>query len=135
MNLVSEGINRITPRAVVFGADFYDRLFARAPALRARFPVEMAPQILKLMQTLTSLTDYLNDPQSTAKNLRRLGAHQGHLGAGKADYDLVRDVLLETLENWLEQDFTPEARLAWTETLDAVNAEMLAGAQIGTVAG
>lgn len=125
---VQENFDQIAPRAVVFGADFYDRLFDRAPDLRAMFPHEMAPQVLKLIQTLSTLIASLSEPDTMRPQLLRLGAIHADLGTVPDHYPVLKDVLLDTLREWLGETFTPEAEAAWIQTIDHVASVMLEGA-------
>ena len=72
--LIQQNFDVIAPQAVVFGADFYDRLFRAAPDLRGIFPPDMAPQVRKLIETLTALISHLANPEALRTELHRLGA-------------------------------------------------------------
>ncbi len=126
--LIRENFDAIAPRAVVFGADFYHRLFEAAPHLRTRFPPELAPQIRKLVETLSTLISHLAAPTAMREELHRLGARHAHLHIGADDYDLVSATMIETLRAWLGPAFTPACEAAWTDTLSHVSKVMLDGA-------
>ena len=129
IQLVQDSFATIAPRAVVFGAEFYDRLFLAAPEVRGMFADEMAPQVLKLIQTLSTVVADLKDPEGMRDQLLYLGAVHAELGALPAHYPVVAEALIGTLEHWLGEDFTPDCRAAWTAALTHVATVMIEGAE------
>jgi len=92
---------------------FYARLFARQPALRALFPIEMRSQQKKFMYTLGAVVAYLQKPLSIAPALEALAARHAGYGARPEHYDAVGDALLWALEQGLGETFTGETEQAW----------------------
>jgi hemoglobin-like flavoprotein len=59
-----------------------------------------------------------------------MGARHAGYGVRDADYDKVADALLWTLEQGLQDKFTPEVKAAWTEAYGALSGVMKEGASL-----
>lgn len=92
---------------------FYARLFAKQPALRALFPVDMRSQQKKFMYTLGAVVAYLKKPLSMAPALEALAQRHAGYGATPEHYEAVGEALLWALEQGLGETFTEETRQAW----------------------
>jgi nitric oxide dioxygenase len=110
---------------------FYDRLFAIAPKLRGLFPADLQQQKRKLMQMIATAVGSLNDLDKLVPALKALGARHAGYGVTTADYRVVGEALLWTLERGLGEAFTPDVRSAWARTYDVIAATMQAGAAEG----
>lgn len=95
------------------GMQFYDRLFALDPDLRALFGDDIGPQAEKLVATLGSAVRHLSNPAALEATLRALGDRHPGFGVQDRHYATVCDALLATLENNLGPEFTPDVRRAW----------------------
>ena len=107
---------------------FYARLFEVAPQLRRMFPADMHGQKQKLMAMLGAAVAGLSDLEALIPKVKALGARHVGYGARAADYNLVGEALLWTLERGLADAFTPEVRAAWTNVYGVLAATMQAGA-------
>jgi hemoglobin-like flavoprotein len=96
-----------------FGACFYRRLFARAPALRALFPADLQAQELKLAGMVAHLLDSLERRETLAQTLGELGQRHRGYGATFVHYLAVGEALIEALAECNGADFDAPARLAW----------------------
>jgi hemoglobin-like flavoprotein len=96
-----------------FGRRFYERLFDRAPAVRALFPHELVGQERKLAETVLVLVGNLSDTRSLTPILRELGERHRRYGAQPAHYQVVGAVLLDVLAEVNGAAFDARARQAW----------------------
>jgi len=106
----------------------YDRLFVIAPKLRELFPDDLTLQKRKLMQMISSAVGGLDNVDELIPAVKALGARHAGYGVAAADYAVVGNALLWTLEQDLGEEFTPEVRSAWTKVYDVIAATMQAGA-------
>src|SRR5262249_8807794 len=107
---------------------FYDRLFVIAPKLRELFPADLSQQKRKLMQMISTAVGGLNDLDKLVPTLKALGARHAGYRVTTADYAVVGEALLWTLEQGLGQEFKPEVRSAWANVYDVIATTMQAGA-------
>ncbi|MFL6974740.1 MAG: globin family protein [Xanthobacteraceae bacterium] len=126
--LVRASFARVVPIKNAAADLFYDRLFEVAPQLRRIFPADLRAQKLKLMGMLATAVGGLNDLEALVPKVKALGARHVGYGARAADYNVVGEVLLWTLERGLADAFTPEVRAAWTKVYGVLAATMQAGA-------
>ena len=126
--LVRASFARIAPIKNAAADLFYDRLFEVAPQLRRMFPADLREQKRKLMAMLATAVGGLSDLDALVPKVKALGARHVGYGARAADYNVVGEVLLWTLERGLADAFTPEVRTAWTKVYGVLAATMQAGA-------
>ena len=107
---------------------FYDRLFVIAPKLRELFPADLSQQKKKLMQMIAAAVGGLSNLDKLVPAVKALGARHVGYGVTAADYAIVGEALVWTLEQGLGDEFTPEVRSAWAKVYDLVAATMQAGA-------
>jgi len=114
--LVRESWRLFEPRIQRASPQFYERLFTLDPAVRRLFAgVNMAEQERKLMTMLQEIVRVLDRPTDLVAGVASLGRRHVHYGVKDADYESVGAALLWTLEQILGDDFTPQARAAWSE--------------------
>lgn len=107
---------------------FYQRLFELDPALRPLFKTDIEQQAAKLMDMLAAALSLLEKPDELAGVLEDLGARHAGYGVKDSHYATVGEALLEMLSSVLGEDFTAEARAAWTELYQQIATTMLRGA-------
>jgi len=129
--LVRASFTRIVPIQEAAAHLFYDRLFLIAPKLRELFPADLSQQKRKLMQTIAMAVVSLDDLDELVPAVRALGARHAGYGATTADYALVGEALLWTLEQALGESFRPDVRSAWAKVYDEIATTMQAGAAEG----
>jgi hemoglobin-like flavoprotein len=112
-----------------FGRDFYARVFALAPAVRALFPADLAHQRDKLVRALTVVVRGLDAPESLVPTLRQLGARHAGYGVQAAHYVVVGEALVDTLDARSETPLDPATRTAWVRLFGWIAACMLEGAE------
>ncbi len=128
ITLVRASFARVVPIRNKAAHLFYARLFEVAPQLRRMFPADMHGQKQKLMAMLGATVAGLSDLDALIPKVKALGARHVGYGARAADYNLVGEALLWTLERGLADAFTPEVRAAWTKVYGVLAATMQAGA-------
>ncbi|MCC8935669.1 2Fe-2S iron-sulfur cluster binding domain-containing protein [Bradyrhizobium sp. Arg68] len=126
--LVQSSFHRIAPRLIGFGTRFYAILFESHPELRPLFKNDMLVQTRMLVSMLSSLVKGLNRATEIKGGVRALGGRHCRYGAAPADYQKVADALLQTLAEFLEDDFTAEVRGAWVSVFGTISGLMLGGA-------
>ncbi len=109
---------------------FYDRLFALDPSLRALFSGDMGAQGEKIMETMSLAVRALDNPYAMTPSLQRLGVRHRRLGVRDGHYDTMQDAFLWMLEQNLGDAFTPEMRESWTMLYRWVAHEMKHGAEV-----
>lgn len=104
-----------------FAEDFYERLFATAPQLRALFSGDISVQSQMLIQMLETVIYTTSRPQHLALGLSALGKRHAQYGVTPDHYGIVRDCLLKTIRATLgEERYTDDTAAAWTATLDSL---------------
>jgi nitric oxide dioxygenase len=112
---------------------FYAKLFAAAPHLRSLFRAAPAEQAQKLMAALDAVVQNLENPAANAAMLAQLGRRHADYGAQPAHYDLVIDLLIESMEQLLGPGVDPRGLTEWRMALRLISDQMIA-ASTGHVA-
>src|SRR4028119_1419941 len=131
VELLEESFEKIKPRAEEFAASFYENLFKLYPEVKPLFAnTEMAKQQKKLLNSLVLVVENLRSPEALEPVLNALGGR--HIGYGVIPqyYEPVGEALLTTFEQYLEPDWTPEVKQAWTDAYGAITGLMLKGAGV-----
>lgn len=108
---------------------FYKRLFELDPSLRTLFKGDLKEQGRRLMQMIELAISSLSRLDTIVPAVKALGRRHAAYGVQDEHYATVADALLWTLEQGLGQGFTPEVRLAWTDTYLLLAQTMKAGAR------
>ena len=117
IRLVQASFEDVVPIAEPAAALFYERLFTLDPSLRRLFAqADMAAQGRKLVQAIAYVVGALYAPEEMLGSVRSLGQRHVRYGVEDRHYATVGAALLWTLEQGLGKDFTPETRIAWTDT-------------------
>ena len=133
VELLEQSFDKIKPRADEFAASFYENLFTTHPELKPLFAkTDMEKQQKKLISALVLVVENLRSPEALGPVLKALGGR--HIGYGVIPkyYRPVGDALLSAFEQSLQQDWTTEVKLAWTDAYRAITALMLKGAGVET---
>ena len=124
ITLVQTSFAKIRPAVREVAALFYRRLFEVAPEVRAMFPEDMDEQGKKLMSVLGVAVQSLTNLPALVPVLEELAQKHLKYGVEAAHYDVVGDVLLWTLEQGLQGEFTDDVREAWAQTYALVSETM-----------
>lgn len=95
------------------GLLFYNRLFEIAPSVRPLFKDDVSEQAKKLMQVLAIAAKGLSHPDTLVPVVQSLGARHVAYGVKDEHYGPVAEALLWTLEQGLQEAFTPQVKEAW----------------------
>lgn len=112
-----------------FATSFYDNLFIMYPKTKPLFAsTNMEAQKQKLIDSLKAILVNIRYGDSLALLLRGLGARHVKYGALPEHYPAIGNALLETLGQYLKEEWTPSVKQAWVEAYDAITTLMLEGA-------
>ncbi|MEG4500121.1 pentapeptide repeat-containing protein [Microcoleus sp. F10-C6] len=128
VEVLESSFDKIKPRADEFAASFYENLFIAHPEFKPLFAnIALEKQQKKLINALVLVVENLRSPEALGPVLNALGGR--HIGYGVIPkyYGLVGDALLMAFEQYLQEDWTPEVKLAWTDAYRAITALMLKG--------
>lgn len=131
VELLEQSFERIKPCADEFVVSFYENLFAAHPEVRPLFATtQMQKQRKMLLNALVLVVENLRNPEVLGQVLNSLGARHVGYGAIPKYYPAVGQALLLSFEQYLQDDWTPELKKAWTDAYETIMAEMLKGAGI-----
>lgn len=99
----------------VFVENFYRNLFALVPAAATLFPGDMTQQRYKLLISLTTIFEGLDDPRSIYPYMEQLGQKHLEYGVEAEHYPLMGQALIQTLREALGEGWTPELEVAWLD--------------------
>ncbi len=112
--LVQATFAMVEPIAEAAAELFYNKLFELDPALKPLFKGDIKEQGKKLMATLKVVVAALDAPPKLVPAVQILGQRHKGYGVQPAHYATVGEALLWTLEQGLQEAFTPEVKQAWT---------------------
>lgn len=108
---------------------FYAKLFAVAPHLRPMFPSDLVEQARKLTAALDTVVRNFENPATNAAVLTELGRRHAGYGVRPEHYDLVVDLLVESMRE-LGGSVVEEVRLReWHRALRLIALQMIAAAE------
>ena len=128
IDLVQSSFAKVVPIADAAAELFYGRLFEIAPEVKSLFRNDMREQGRKLMTTLGIIVGSLKNLDAVLPAAKALAVKHVGYGVTAAHYEPVGAALIWTLEKGLGEDFTLEARNAWTSTYRALSGAMIAAA-------
>ena len=128
MALVEQDFARLQGDMNGFVDDLYDRLFVVAPDTRQMFADDMRRQKEKMSSTLLLILASCDDIPTLDAELRRLGRLHREIGAEKVHFEVLKDVLLWTIEKHVGPDFNADHRAAWATLYDRLTDAMMATA-------
>jgi methyl-accepting chemotaxis protein len=110
-------------------SDFYERLFATAPAVKPLFAgTDLRRQRAMLLSTLVLLRKSLRDLDAVVPKLRELGARHVAYGAQPAHYPVVGQVLIASMAAVAGDAWLPRYTRAWADAFDVIASAMMEGA-------
>ncbi len=104
---------------------FYNKLFAAAPQLRPLFRSDPKAQPRKLLAALDAVVRDLEHPAENAAMLAELGARHAQYGARPEHYELVIDLLVDSMRELLGADLDPPALDEWRLALRLISNRMI----------
>ncbi|MGK7906785.1 MAG: globin family protein [Synechococcus sp.] len=129
VELLESSFEKVKPNAAAFADSFYSNLFTTAPEAKPLFAnTNLEEQKKKLLASLVLVVENLRNGDVLGSTLRGLGARHVKYGALPAHYPIVGGALLETFEQYLGDDWTPDVKQAWVDAYGAITELMLDGA-------
>lgn len=126
IELLEESFQRVKLHADEFVASFYENLFTAYPEVKPLFAkIDMATQQKKLLNALVLVVENLRNPEVLGQVLHSLGARHIGYGAIPKYYSAVREALLTTFAQYLQEDWTSEVKQAWVDAFTAIADQML----------
>ena len=104
---------------------FYGKLFELDPSLKPLFKGDMKEQGKKLMDVLNVAVTSLTKLETILPTVQQLGRKHVEYGVPEQSYQTVGQALLWTLGQGLGDDFTDEAKEAWTQTYVTLSTVMI----------
>ena len=127
--IVKQTWTMVVPIADTAADLFYDRLFELDPDLKVLFKdADLASQKKKLLQALATTVAGLDDLASLVPQISELGRRHAGYGVIDAHYETVGRALLWTLQQGLQEAWTPAAQNAWAAAYIIVSETMKAAA-------
>jgi hemoglobin-like flavoprotein len=114
--IVQESFQQVATSADQVAEIFYHNLFVLDPRLKSLFPSDMQTQGRKLMQMIELAVHGLKSPETLIPAVQALGRRHSAYGVEENDYETVGKALIQTLEQGLGADFTPQVHEAWLAT-------------------
>ena len=112
-NLVQSTFADVVPIADTAAKLFYSKLFELDPELKPLFKGNMDEQGRKLMQVIGVAVNGLDDLDKIVPVVQDLGKRHVDYGVKAKDYNTVGTALIWTLQQGLDNKFTPEVEEAW----------------------
>lgn len=126
---VRESFAVIQESSMAVGLLFYGRLFELDPSLRLLFQNDLRAQTRKLMGTLGTIVESLDDLNKMRSYLRHLGdRHHKEFRVRPEHYETLRKALLWAFAHALEVQFSPDVRESWSQAIEEINRIMQSGA-------
>ena len=129
---VQASFKKVAPIADQAAALFYGRLFETAPEVRALFTGDLKAQGRKLMTTIATVVNGLDDLDAIAPAVCDLAKRHVAYGVRPEHYAPVGAALLWTVEQGLGGNFTPAVSAAWAAAYAALSDMMIAAAYPGS---
>lgn len=108
---------------------FYAKLFAAAPQLRSLFKSDPAAQAQKLTATLDFVVRNLERPQENREMLAALGKRHVEYGARPEHYELVIELLTQSMSEILGPDGDAHRVDEWRTALRLIGRQMVEAAE------
>jgi len=106
---------------------FYARLFERHPEMRHLFSEDITLQAQRMVDTLASMVENVDQPDVLAGMLIPLGRRHGPYGAAARQFEPVIAAIGSVVAEGCGADWSPEAAQAWSEVFGEVERLFLAG--------
>jgi hemoglobin-like flavoprotein len=125
VTLIRESFQALRPHVGEVFERFYAELFRKYPGVRPLFDqVDLKRQPQALASSIAHVVEYLEESDHVADYLSKMGARHVAYGAREEHFGPVADTLLETLEYYFEENWTPELKESWSALLGAAAEHM-----------
>jgi hemoglobin-like flavoprotein len=117
---LQSSMNIMLKDEVRFAKIFYEKVFTLAPFVRALFRNNMTDQGRLLTHMLGGIVYSLSRPEHLKKGLAKLGQSHVQYGVKAEYYPVVKQAMIETIDEVLGENKTPKTLEAWNTALDFV---------------
>lgn len=124
IKLIKETWQQVQPRRAAAAGLFYNRLFELAPEVQSMFRRDLNSQGLMLMAALNSVVAHIEHLDVLLPTVESLARRHVSYGVRPEHYAVVGDALLSTLEQLLEDLYTPEVHKAWSAAYEVLSSQM-----------
>jgi hemoglobin-like flavoprotein len=126
VEVLERTLERVKQRDAEFAVSFYENLFICYPEVKQLFAKnDLDVQYQKLLNYLVLVVENIRNPEALGEFINAQGARQVGARAFAKYYPAVGETLLMTLEQYLQEEWTPEVKQAWVDALAAITAQML----------
>jgi len=117
---IHESVVRVMNSNEVFGESFYRVFFERFPEVQEHFAgLDMKRQALVLTMAVALIEQHYSSPfPATEKYIKYLGTQHHSRAIPRDLYPKWREAMLETLRQFLGQDWSDALASEWTEAID-----------------
>ena len=129
IEIVQKTFEKVLPISETAAELFYKRLFELNPSFKSLFKGDMKKQGRMLMQMLDFAVKGIDEPDTILPTIQDLGKRHVGYGVKEEYYGTVGEALLWTLEQGLGENFTSEAKEAWTEAYKLLSGVMINAAR------
>lgn len=123
--LVRRTLAEIAPVADQVTSYFYALLFVRNPELREMFPAAMDTQRDRLLKSLLTAAEHLDDVPVLTAYLENLGKGHRKYGTQAAHYPAVGEALIGALVRYATASWGEETEAAWVRTYTTISQIMI----------
>lgn len=125
MNLeLQSSLDYILKNEDQFAQRFYEKVFQKAPSVRALFGRDMVTQGRLLTHMLGGIVYSLSRPELLKMGLRSLGKSHEKYGVKAEYYPVVQECLIETIREEMGPYYTEQLGMAWNQALGFITSEM-----------
>jgi nitric oxide dioxygenase len=121
---VQESFGLIRPDLERFAEVFYMQLFEQRPEIQYMFRGDRKEQERKLARMLDTIVTALDRADDIEPALSSLGRRHVGYGVRAKDYGAFGEVLMWTVEKFLDTAFTPEVQGAWRAFFEHISGYM-----------
>ena len=129
IRLLEESFAIVRPNSMAFSDCFHRHLYAKHPGIEAMFSLSLEQMEKKLVASLALIVENLHNPDALAHALQALGAYHVTKGTLAEHYPYMGQALLESFEEFLGDDWTPEVASAWQNAFRTISDIMMEGAK------
>jgi hemoglobin-like flavoprotein len=128
VTLIRESFQALRPHVGEVFEHFYAELFRKHPGVRPLFAqVDLKRQQKALASSIAHIVEYLEESDHVADYLQKMGARHVDYGTREEHFGPVAETLLETLEYYFEENWTPELKESWSALLGVAAEHMIRG--------
>lgn len=126
VDLLEQSFQALAPQGEALVARFYDELFTRYPEVKPLFAgTTPERQQRKLLGALSFVIGSLRTPDKLNEALLEMGERHERYGAKPEHYQAVATTLLDVMEEFAGDLWTPQVQVAWEHALGDIAATML----------